>query len=134
MALRISELVGVSEKLGVVLRAAGLNDSDKLLVAAGQPADRIELAQKLGISERALLELANRADLARVKGIGRVYSDLLEFAGVDTVKELAGRNADNLFDRIRSVAGEHSVQRIPRRDQVHDWVAQAKTLPRAIHY
>lgn len=134
MAVRISELVGVSEDLGAALRAAGLNDSDKLLVAAGQPKDRQELAAKLGIADRALLELANRSDLARIKGIGKVYSDLLEFAGVDTVMELAGRNADNLYDKIMEVAGGHSVQRTPRRDQVHDWVAQAKELPRAIHY
>ena len=52
---------------------------------------RKALASKLGIDERALLELGNRADLARIKGVGAVYSDLLEFAGVDTVAELAKR-------------------------------------------
>ena len=70
---------------------------------------------KLGIEERALLELADLADLARIKGIGTVYSDLLEFAGVDTVMELAGRNPDNLYDRIMEVAADHSVRRTPRR-------------------
>ena len=47
-----------------------------------------------------ILHLANRADLARIRGISGVYSDLLEIAGVDTVKELATRRADHLFAKI----------------------------------
>jgi hypothetical protein len=134
MTLRISELEGVTAAIAAALQSAGLNDSAKLLVAAAHPKDRAELAVKLGIEERAVLELANRADLARIKGIGKVYSDMLEFAGVDTVMELQNRNPDNLYDKIKSVADEHHVQRPPTREQVHDWVAQAKALERALFY
>ena len=134
MTLRISELAGVTVDIAKGLLDAGLNNSDKLLAAAGQPNARKELAAKLGVAERAVLELANRADLARIKGVGKVYSDLLEFAGVDTVAELCRRNADNLFAKINEVAGDHDVVRTPRLDQVKDWVAQAKELGRAIHY
>jgi len=134
MTLRISELEGITAEVAAALQSAGLNDSAKLLVAAAHPKDRAELAAKLGIEERAVLELANRADLARIKGIGKVYSDMLEFAGVDTVMELQNRNPDNLYDKIKSVADEHHVQRPPTREQVHDWVAQAKALERALFY
>ena len=134
MALKISELEGVTPAIASALEGAGLNDSTKLLEAAGQPKERAELAQKLGIEERALLELANRADLARIKGIGKVYSDLLEFAGVDTVMELRTRNAENLYKKMNEVAGEHHVQRTPHLDEVKDWIEQAKQLDRAIHY
>jgi predicted flap endonuclease-1-like 5' DNA nuclease len=134
MALRINELEGVTLEIGAALVEAGLNDSDKLLAATAQPTDRAKLAARLGIEDRAVLELANRADLARVKGIGQIYSDLLEFAGVDTVAELRQRNADNLFDKLVEVAGGHHVQRLPRRADVHDWVAQAKRLERAIFF
>ena len=99
---------------------------DKLLAAAATPADRKALAAKLGVDEKEVLELANRADLARIKGVGKVYSDLLEWAGVDTVAELAQRNPDNLFEKIVSAANEHFVQRLPRSQDVADWVAQAK--------
>lgn len=34
-----------------------------------------------------MLELANRADLARICAIAWVFGDLLQCAGVDTVKE-----------------------------------------------
>ncbi len=35
-----------------------------------------------------MLKWANMADLMRIRGVGEEYSELLEAAGVDTVKEL----------------------------------------------
>lgn len=96
------------------------------MAAAGLP--------RLGISEDVLLELGNRADLGRIKGIGPVYSDLLEFAGVDTVAELAQRNPDNLFARLQEVATHHHVRRLPTAAEVADWIAQAKQRDRGIFY
>ena len=83
---------------------------------------------------RAILELANRADLARVRGIGKVFSDLLEHAGVDTVAELAQRNPDHLHAKILEVAHENGITRVPRDDEVDSWVDQAKSLDRALFY
>lgn len=134
MGVRITQLEGMTPELAQALRAIGLNNSDKLLAAAAQPQGRAQLADRLGLDERAVLELANRADLARIKGIGRIYSDLLEAAGVDTVVELAQRNPDNLFDKLIEVAARHHVRRLPRRAQVHDWIEQAKQLPRALYH
>lgn len=134
MALRSAELFGVREDLAAKLKEVGLTDSDKLLAAAAQPKDREELAAKLGVDAKEVLELANRADLARIKGVGKVYSDLLEWAGVDTVAELAQRNPDNLYEKIVSAANEHFVQRLPRREDVADWVSQAKALDRKLFY
>ena len=134
MSLNVTELYGVTPEIASALKSAGLTDSDKLLAAVAQPKDRTELAKKLGIDARALLELGNRADLARIKGIGRVYSDLLEFAGVDTVAEMATRNPDNLLAKINEVAAEHSVQRTPTATEIADWVTQAKGLGRGIFY
>ena len=134
MTLRISDVYGVDAALAANLKDAGLDDSAKLLAAVAQPDDRKALADRLGLDERALLELGNRADLARIKGIGAVYSDLLEFAGVDTVAELAGRNPGNLYAKIMEVASQHSVKRPPQADDVADWVAQAKVLGRGIFY
>jgi predicted flap endonuclease-1-like 5' DNA nuclease len=134
MALRIDELFGVREDLSAKLKAEGLNDSDKLLAAATTPKAREELAAKLGVDSKEILELANRSDLARIKGVGTVYSDLLEWAGVDTVAELARRNPDNLFNAIVEAANEHFVKRLPRTEDVASWVAQAKELPRMLQY
>lgn len=134
MALRVAEIFGVREDINAKLLAAGLSNSDKLLAAAATPQARQELAAKLGMDAKEVLEMANRADLSRIKGIGSVYSDLLEWAGVDTVAELARRNPENLFNKIVEVAGEHFVQRLPRAASVTDWVEQAKALPRMLEY
>jgi predicted flap endonuclease-1-like 5' DNA nuclease len=134
MSLVVTELRSVTPALADALREAGLADSEKLLAAAATPDARAQLAARLGIDPRAVLELANRADLGRIRGIGVVYSDLLEFAGVDTVAELATRNPDNLCQKIVDIAAGHPVQRLPRPADIVDWVAQAKALPRALEY
>ena len=134
MALDLTKLKGVSEELVAKLQEAELLDSDKLLAAAGPAKARKELAETLGLAQKELLEIANRADLGRLKGIGPVFSDLLEYAGVDTVMELRQRNAENLFKKIQEVAEEHDAKRLPRLEDVQSWVAQAKEMERAIHY
>ncbi len=133
-ALQITDLHGVSPELINLIEEAGLERADKFLAAVAHPKDRKALAEKWGVDARTLLELGNRADLARIKGIGAVYSDLLEFAGVDTVVELSNRNPENLYDKIKEVADEHHVRRLPRPELVQDWVSQAKSLDRGIFY
>jgi predicted flap endonuclease-1-like 5' DNA nuclease len=134
MSLPTSELYGVREDLGAKLHAAGYANSDQLLAAAAHPKDREALATQLGIDTKEVLELANRADLARIKGVGKVYSDLLEWSGVDTVAELAQRNPANLHEKILEAAEMHFVKRIPTADEVADWVTEAKSLDRALFY
>jgi predicted flap endonuclease-1-like 5' DNA nuclease len=134
MALKLRSLKDVTPEIMAMLKSARLNDSERLLTAASQPKARAELAKKLGIEVRTLLELANRADLGRIWGIGALYADLLEGAGVDTVIELRNRNPDNLFEKITQVATDLNVKRLPLREEVHNWVKQAKQLERAIYY
>jgi predicted flap endonuclease-1-like 5' DNA nuclease len=134
MALKLRNLKDVTPEIMATLKSARLNDSERLLTAASQPKTRAELAKKLGIDARTLLEITNRADLGRIWGIGALYADLLEFTGVDTVIELRNRNPDNLFEKINQVAAELHVKRPPLREEVHNWVNQAKQLERAIYY
>jgi hypothetical protein len=134
MKVRVDELKGATGELAAALKAAGIADSEQLLTAGGQPKGRAGLAAKLGVSERSVLELVNRADLSRIQGVAGVYSDLLEFAGVDTVAELRRRVPENLYLKIVEKASQHSVKRIPRLDEVQSWVEQAKQLERAIYY
>lgn len=135
MTVSIAELRGVDEGLAGKLKELGLTDSARFLEAARTPAGRKEVAEKAGISTDLVLELANRADLSRVKGIARVYSDLLEIAGVDTVAELANRNAENLTAKLAEINAEQKVaKRTPPLSFVEDWIAQAKALGRGIEY
>jgi predicted flap endonuclease-1-like 5' DNA nuclease len=120
--------------LAAKLVAGGLKTSEELLAAGKTPAGRKELAAKVGVDQKALLELLNRADLARVKGIGEVYSNLLENAGVDTVAELAKRIPTNLYAKLAEQAQNGDARRAPTLAQVENWVKQAKDLGRGIEY
>jgi predicted flap endonuclease-1-like 5' DNA nuclease len=135
MAIATRKLRGITADLETRLKARGLKDSDQLLEAARTPGGRDELAKAVGATTAEILELANRADLARIQGIGQVFSDLLEQAGVDTVKELARRVPENLHARLVAVNAEKKLAgRIPTLDMVKDWVAQAKELPKLLEY
>lgn len=132
---KLSEIEGIGAVYSEKLAAAGIRSQEKLLEAGGTPKGRKDLAAKSDISEKLILKWVNRADLARVKGVGEEYADLLEVAGVDTVPELAQRRADNLLKKMLEVNEERQLVRSPPTEaMVEKWIAQAKTLPRAIHY
>ena len=135
MSLTLGELKGINDTLTNLLKAQGLIDSDTLLEATRTPKGRKELAETIGVDKSVILELANRADLARIKGIGRVYSDLMEEAGVDTVKELSKRVPENLHAKLVEINSVRQLtQRPPSADQVAGFVEQAKNLPPMLEY
>jgi predicted flap endonuclease-1-like 5' DNA nuclease len=126
---------GLSAGLADKLADLGLGDNNQLLEAAKTTAKGKELAAKVGVETGDILEAANRADLARVKGIAGVFSDLLEQAGVDTVKELAGRNPANLHAKLAEVNADTKLAgRAPNAAEVKSWVQQAKELPKLLEY
>jgi predicted flap endonuclease-1-like 5' DNA nuclease len=135
MGYAIEEIEGIGTAYGDKLRAAGIRDTDALLAKCSAPKDRAALAAAAGISEALVLKWANRADLMRVKGIGEQFSDLLEAAGVDTVPELAQRNAANLHTALlQANAAKKLVRQPPSLKAVEEWIAGAKDLPRALTY
>lgn len=134
----MAKIIGI-EGIGPVyaekLASVGITTVEALLKAGASPKGREELAEKTGISGKLILEWVNLADLFRIKGISEEYSDLLEEAGVDTVPELAQRNAENLHAKLQEVnAAKKLVRRLPAQSQVADWIQQAKALPRVLTY
>ena len=135
MAVALKDVRGMTADLLEKLKGEGVTGPATLLKAAGPAKERKELAKKLGLDARALLEVANRVDLSRIKGVAGAYSDLLEKAGVDTVPELGQRSAANLHKKMLEVnEAEKLTKNPPSAADVEDWVAQAKGLERAIHY
>jgi len=130
---RLSEIEGIGEAYAAKLEEAGIVSLEHLLKACCEKKGRKETAEKSGISEKLLLNWVNRADLSRIKGVSTQYADLLECAGVDTVPELAQRNAENLQSKMSDINGEKNlVRKLPTLSQVQDWVEQAKILPRVV--
>ncbi|NTW11214.1 MAG: DUF4332 domain-containing protein [Chlorobiaceae bacterium] len=131
----IAAFEGIRREHAEKLLKAGVKNFDNLLERGKDRGGRKELSGSTGIADEEVLTLVNRADLARVKGIGFAYSELLETAGVDTVPELSQRNPANLHAKMQEVNGEkHLVHQLPSLEQVTSWVEQAKQLPRIINY
>ena len=132
---RIQEVEGIGPTYEAKLAEVGIGTVEELLEAGKSPKGRKTLVKGTGISAKLILKWVNRADLARVKGVGEEYADLLELAGVDTVPELAQRNPKNLHEKMVEVNEEKDlVRRVPSPKAVKDWVAQAKELGRVVTY
>ncbi|MDD2471538.1 MAG: DUF4332 domain-containing protein [Dehalococcoidales bacterium] len=132
---KISDIEGIGPVYAEKLKNIEIRTVEKLLEVGATRKGRKEISEKSGISDTLILEWVNLADLFRIKGIGEEFSDLLEEAGVDTVKELAQRNAENLVAKIEEVNTEKKlVRRTPNLDMVKDWIDQAKKLPRVVEY
>jgi len=135
MAVPIKTLKGLSADLRSKLHDRAIHNTYQILAACKTPAGRQELAKHIDVDPQIILKLANRADLARVRGIGGVFSDLLEETGVDTVTELATRNPDNLHNQLMAInAQKRLAGRVPSLDMVRSWVAQARDLPKLLEH
>jgi predicted flap endonuclease-1-like 5' DNA nuclease len=131
--MKVEEVEGFGPSNGTKLGTAGIKDTDTLLKLCCDKKGRKETAEKSGISEGQLLKWANMCDLFRIKGVGPEYAELLEAAGVDTVKELRNRNAANLAEACAKVNEEKKLTRsVPSEKVVSGWVDQAKDLPPVI--
>ena len=132
---KIEEIEGIGPKLGEKFVSAGVKDTDGLLERGATKAGRGSLAEATGISEKRILDFVNMADLFRIKGVAGEYAELLVCSGVDTVKELATRNAANLAEKLAEVNQEKNLTRkVPTLGQVEDWIKQAADLPAAIEH
>ncbi|GKT10524.1 DUF4332 domain-containing protein [Desulforhabdus sp. TSK] len=132
---KIEDVEGIGAVIGEKFRSAGVKDTDSLLANTRTPRQRKELAEKTGLAEAEILKFANMVDLYRIKGVGSEYSELLEAAGVDTVPELARRNAANLTQTMSAVNKEKKLtRREPAESEVSKWIEQAKSLPRMLEY
>ena len=132
---KLVDIEGIGPVFAEKLASVGIKDTDALLEKGATPKGRKELEEASGVDGKKLLRWINMADLARLKGVGEEYSDLLEAAGVDTVPELAQRKAENLHAKMVTVNEEKNlVRQMPSLSMVTRWVEEAKTLDRKIHY
>lgn len=131
----IIDIEGIGPEYKKKLSQIGIKTTESLLKQGAKPRGRKIIEEKTRIGHKLILEWVNLADLFRIKGVGEEYSDLLEEAGVDTVVELANRNAKNLHTKIIEVNNEKKlVRRPPALSMVSSWIEQAKKLHRVVEY
>jgi len=135
MNYEIKEIEGIGPVYAEKLAQAEITSTAKLLDLCASPAGRKQVAATTGIGEGLLLKWTNLADLMRVSGIGPQFSELLEAAGVDTIKELRNRNAANLAATMEKVNGEKKLSRTsPAEATVIKWIEAAKTMEPKLTY
>lgn len=135
MAYKIIDLEGIGPVYAEKLVAAGVITADDLLARCAAPKGRKELAEATGITEKLILKWTNYADMFRIHGIGPQFAELLEAAGVDTVKELSHRVPANLAAKVAEVNEEKKlVRRVPVEAELQKMIEEAKTLPGVLTY
>jgi predicted flap endonuclease-1-like 5' DNA nuclease len=129
MGYKIDEIEGIGPSYADKLGKAAIKSTDDLLKLCCSPKGRKEVAAKTGVAEAMLLKWSNHADLMRISGIGPEYAELLEAAGVDTVKELRTRNAENLAAKMTEINEQKKLTRAnPSNKAVTGWVDAAKSM------
>ncbi|MBQ4278158.1 MAG: DUF4332 domain-containing protein [Bacteroidaceae bacterium] len=135
MDYKIIDIEGIGDVYAEKLTAAGITKVSQLLEKCAAPAGRKALEDETGISGKLILKWTNHADLFRINGIGPQFAELLEAAGVDTVKELKHRVAENLQKKLEEVNAEKNLcNRVPAVTEVQKMIDQAKELPAMMTY
>ena len=135
MTYPLTDIDGIDGEAAVIFKSVGIRSTGRLLEVARTVRGRKMLAVKTGFEEKRLLHWANVADRMRIKGIRKEYAELLQAAGVDTVKELKYRNPANLAHAMREANKKRKmVALLPSEKVVGHWIESAKKLPLKISY
>ena len=125
----IGNIKGLDPEVKTKLESEGIRNTEQLLEHTRTEKQRTKLTHKVGTKAVVLKELANRADLMRLKGVGGDFSNLLEEAGVNSCKELRHRVPEKLHNTLVEI---HTTKKIahhaPTLAQVTEWITEAKSL------
>ena len=135
MSYPLTDIDGIDGEAATILKSVGIRSTGRLLEAARTVRGRKMLAIKTGFDEKQLLCWSNVADRMRVRGIRKEYAELLQAAGVDTVKELKYRNPSNLAKAMADANRKRKmVTMLPSAKVVGNWIKNAKMLQLKISY
>ncbi|HBI58455.1 MAG: DUF4332 domain-containing protein [Duncaniella sp.] len=135
MAYKIIEIEGIGQTYADKLEAAGIKTTDDLLEKCASPKGREKIAEETGISTKLILKWTNHTDLFRIRGVAGQFAELLEAAGVDTVKEFRHRVAANLYPKlVETNEAKNLCNRVPSEKEIQKMIDQAKELEPVISY
>jgi predicted flap endonuclease-1-like 5' DNA nuclease len=135
MTSSVADLNGFGPNFAGKLKKLGIRTTARLLETAKSLKGRQMLAEQIDIDEQQLLRVANLIDRMRIKGVGQEYAELLEAAGVVTVKELRYRNPGRLAQAMAEANVKRKLVRVlPSEHTVERWIDHAKKLQVKISY
>jgi predicted flap endonuclease-1-like 5' DNA nuclease len=135
MSYKVIEIEGIGPNYAEKLNGLGIETTTDLLEKGRTKKGREQIAAQTGIPESLVLTWVNHADLFRIRGVAAQFAELLEAAGVDTVKEFATRNPENLHQKLSETNNQYGLSgRVPSVDSLKEMIAIAKTLePKISH-
>ena len=135
MAYKIEQIEGIGEVYAEKLGAVGIKTTEDLLEKCANAKGRAAIEEETGISHKLILKWTNHADLMRINGVAGQFAELLEAAGVDTVKEFRHRVAANLQPKMVEINEQKNLcNRVPAVSELERMIAQAKELEPLITY
>jgi predicted flap endonuclease-1-like 5' DNA nuclease len=135
MPYKVIDIEGIGQNYAEKLNKLGIETTTDLLEKGGTKKGREQIAAQTGIPESLVLTWVNHADLFRIKGVAAQFAELLEAAGVDTVKEFATRNAENLHVKLVETNDTYGLSgRVPSLENLKEMIASAKTLEPMIRH
>ncbi|MCC8071349.1 MAG: DUF4332 domain-containing protein [Bacteroidales bacterium] len=135
MSYKIEEIEGIGPAYAEKLKAEKIDTVEDLLDRCASRSGREKVAEATGISPKLLLKWTNHADLFRIKGVAGQFAELLETAGVDTIKELRHRVPANLHAKlVETNEARNLCNRVPSEKEIADMVEQAKELEPRVTY
>ena len=125
----INLINGMTHIEATKLRRARVRTTVTFLQIASSRSGRALLTKETGISSPKLLHWAKRAELMKIRDLGRDYSDLLEAVGVESVSELKRRNPESLHESMSAINNKQEiVDRMPSLKRVTKWIEESKDI------
>tara|TARA_B100000886_G_scaffold60460_1_gene37382 strand:+ start:87 stop:491 length:405 start_codon:yes stop_codon:yes gene_type:complete len=125
----IDSINGMTHTEATKLRRARVRTTVTFLQIASSRSGRALLTKETGITSPKLLHWAKRAELMKIKNLGRDYADLLEAVGVESVTDLKRRNPESLHEMMHNAnQAKKIVDRMPSLKRVANWIDDAKDI------
>ncbi|MHA1270722.1 MAG: DUF4332 domain-containing protein [Candidatus Helarchaeota archaeon] len=127
----VIDIEGIGKETAKDLKEVGIETTEQL-----RRAPLVEVVEATGLSPKRLYKWICKADLFRIEDVDEEYSDLLFFAGIETVKEVSRQKISELTSRVRRAAlkaketggWQGDIKRIPGKDTIRKWIKSAKEL------
>ena len=122
------EIIGLEKKHAKLLENDGIKSVEDLVPLTYNQVRKI--ARKIGVSVKLLDTWQEHADLMRIDGVNPNFANILNLAGIDSVKELARRKAKTILDKIKILKKDSPkvITKIPSHSVIENWIELAKTL------
>ena len=125
----INSINGMTHTEATKLRRARVRTTVTFLQIASTRSGRALLTKETGITSPKLLHWAKRAELMKIKNLGRDYADLLEAVGVESVTDLKRRNPESLHEMMNNAnQAKKIVDRMPSLKRVANWIDDSKDI------